>query len=182
MTAFDFPTLETAAPDARPLLEGPAKHLGFVPNLLLGLSNAPAALAAYADLGKHFAKIGLSGVEMQTVLVVASVENACAYCVAAHSTFATNVKIDPQVLKALREGRETSDAKLNELAAFVRALIRTKGHVSTADLDRFISAGYTREQALGVLIGLAMKTIANLGNHLMTTPLDPQFAAQRWEK
>ena len=78
MTAFDFPTLETAAPEARPLLEGPSKHLGFVPNVLLGLSSSPATLAAYLDLGKHFSKIGLSGIEMQTVLVVASVENACA--------------------------------------------------------------------------------------------------------
>lgn len=181
MTAYDFPTLETAAPETRPLLEGPAKHLDFVPNLLLGLSNSPPTLAAYADLGRQFAKVGLSGVEMQTVLADASVENTCAYCVAAHSTFAINAKIDPQVLKALREGRETPDAKLNALAAFVRTLIRTKGSVSAADLDRFVSAGYSREQALGVLIGLAMKTIANLGNRLMRTPLDPQFVAQRWD-
>jgi len=181
MTAIDFPTLETAAPEARPLLEGPAKHLGFVPNLLLGLSGSPPVLAAYADLGKHFAKVGLDGIEMQTVLVVASVENACAYCVAALSTFATNAKIDPKALAALREGRDVPDAKLNALAAFVRTLIRSRGHVTVPELERFIAGGYSREQALGVLIGLAMKTIANLGNHLMHTPLDPQFAAQRWQ-
>ncbi len=34
---------------------------------------------------------------------------------------------------------------------------------------------------VGILIGLAMKTIANFANHFMQTPLDPQFAAQRWE-
>lgn len=182
MTEFDFPTLETAAVEARPMLEGPSKHLGFVPKHLLGLSNSPATLAAYLDLGKHFSKVGLSGIEMQTVLLVASVENACAYCVAAHSTFAANAKADLQVLKALREGRESPDAKLNALAAFVRAVVRTTGHVSTAEFNRFIAARYSREQALGVLIGVAMKTIANLGNHLMSTPLDQQFAAQRWER
>jgi AhpD family alkylhydroperoxidase len=106
MNAFSFPTVETAHPDARPLLEGPQKHLGFVPNLLLGLSNSPATLASYADLSKHFARVGLTGIEMQAVLVVASVENACAYCVAAHSTFATNLKIEPTVLNALRQGAE----------------------------------------------------------------------------
>ena len=31
-------------------------------------------------------------------------------------------------------------------------------------------------------IEVAMKTIANLGNHFMNTPLDEQFMAQRWEK
>jgi uncharacterized peroxidase-related enzyme len=182
MNAFSFPTVETAHPDARPLLEGPQKHLGFVPNLLLGLSNSPATLASYADLSKHFARVGLTGIEMQTVLVVASVENACAYCVAAHSTFATNLKIEPTVLNALRQGAEPADAKLGALATFARTLIRNKGHVSEADLDRFVAAGYTREQGLGVLVGLAMKTIANLANHLMQTPLDEQFAAQKWEK
>jgi len=91
------------------------------------------------------------------------------------------MKIDPAVLKALRKGTELPDTKLNALATFVRTLIRSKGHVSEADQDAFTAAGYTREQGLGVLIGVAMKTIANFANHLMSTPLDQQFTAQRWE-
>jgi len=182
MDTVPFPTIDNASADVRPFLEGPQKQLGFVPNLLSGLSNSPATLASCVDLSKHFAKVGLTGIEMQAVLLVTSVENACAYCVAAHSTFATNMKIDPAVLKALRQGTETPDAKLNALATFVRTLIRTKGHVPEADLNRFIAAGYTREQGLGVLIGVAMKTIGNFANHFMKTPLDQQFAAQRWEK
>lgn len=181
MHTFELPTVETAPSDARPLLDGPRSHLGFVPHLLLGLSISPPTLAAYLELGKHFARIGLSGVEMQTVLLVASVENACAYCVAAHSTFATGAKIDPAALQALRQGSDCGDARLNALAAFVRSLIRTRGHVPEADLSRFLAAGYTREQAIGVLIGIAMKTIANYANHLIATPLDAQFEAQRWE-
>jgi AhpD family alkylhydroperoxidase len=182
MSPFTFPTVDSAPADARPFLEGPQKALGFVPNLLLGLSNSPATLASYVELSKQFAKVGLTGIEMQTVLVVTSVENACAYCVAAHSTFATNAKIDPATLKALREGTEVPDAKLDALATFVRALVRSRGLVTDADVNRFVAAGYTREQGLGVLIGVAMKTIGNLANHYMKTPLDPQFAAQRWEK
>lgn len=182
MNALAFPTIDAANPEARPYLEGPRKQLGFLPNLLAGLSNSPATLGSYAELSKHFTKVGLTGIEMQTVLVVTSVENACAYCVAAHSTFATNQKIDPAVLKALREGTRAPDAKLDALASFVRALVRDKGNVSEAEVERFVAAGYTREQGLGVLIGVAMKTIANLGNHYMKTPLDEQFAAQRWER
>jgi uncharacterized peroxidase-related enzyme len=182
MNTFAFPTIDDVSADVRPFLEGPHKQLGFVPNLLSGLSNSPATLASYVELSKHFTKVGLSGLEMQTVLVVASVENACAYCVAAHSTFATNQKIDPAVLQALRAGTDGPDVKLNALAAFVRTLIRTKGHVPEADLNRFVAAGYAREQGLGVLIGVAMKTIGNFANHFMQTPLDPQFGAQRWEK
>ena len=181
MNAFTFPTAETALPDARPLLEGPPKQLGFLPNLLAGLSNSPATLASYLDLARHFSKVGLTGVEMQTVLIVTSVENACAYCVAAHSTFAANLKIDPASLQALRNGGEPPDPKLAALATFVRRIVRTKGHVSEADVTAFVAAGYSREQGLGVLIGVAMKTIANLGNHYMNTPLDEQFAAQKWE-
>lgn len=180
MNAFVFPTIHTALPDARPFLEGPQKHLGFLPNLLKGLSNEPAVLASYAEMSKLFGKTGLTGIEMQTVMVIASMENACAYCVAAHSTFASNLKIDPAVLAALRRGDVLPDAKLEALANFVRTLIRHKGHVPDADLNRFIAAGYTREQSLGVLIGIAMKTIANFANHLMKTPLDDEFAAQRW--
>ncbi|MEO7036190.1 MAG: carboxymuconolactone decarboxylase family protein [Polyangiaceae bacterium] len=181
MNAFTFPNVDHALPDARPLLEGPHKQLGFLPNLLAGLSNSPATLASYAELSKHFAKVGLTGVEMQTVLIVTSVENACAYCVAAHSTFATKMQIDPLVLKALRQRTDPPDAKLSALSTFVRTLIRGRGHVSEANLATFVAAGYTPEQGIGVLIGVAMKTIANLGNHFMKTPLDEQFMAQCWD-
>jgi uncharacterized peroxidase-related enzyme len=182
MSPFLFPSIEDAHPDARPALEGPQKHLGFLPNLLKGLSNSPPTLNSYAELSKNFAKVGLTGIELQTVLIVTSVENACAYCVAAHSTFAANQKIDPAVLKALREGTETPDVKLSALASFVRSLVRTRGKVPDAERQRFFAAGYTREQGLGVLNGVAMKSIANLANHFMNTPLDEQFAAQQWEK
>jgi len=180
MSAYAFPTPDAAPAEIRGALEGPKAHLGFVPNLLLGLSNSQPALLAYLDLGKQFSKVGLSPAEMQTVLTVASVENGCSYCVAAHSTFATNAKIDPQALQAIRCGENTNDPKLKALADLVRSLIRTKGKVSEKDLSNFLAAGYTREQGIGVLIGIAMKTIANLGNHLMETPLDEQFSAQRW--
>ncbi len=179
---FPFPTVDAAPADAQPFLQGPLKTLGFVPNLLLGLSNSPPVLASYAELGKSFAKVGLTPVEMQAVLVVTSVENGCPYCVAAHSTFATGARIDPEVLRALREGREVADAKLDALAGFVRALVRTRGQVGEEDVRRFVAAGYTLEQGLGVLIGMAMKTIGNFANQFMQTPLDPQFAAQRWEE
>jgi alkylhydroperoxidase family enzyme len=92
------------------------------------------------------------------------------------------MNIDPAVLKALRQGAETPDAKLNALASFVRTLIRTKGHVPEADLSKFIAAGYTRDQGLGILNGVAMKIIGNFANHFMKTPLDQQFTAQRWER
>lgn len=182
MSHFPFPDADAAPAESRPLLEGPQKALGFVPNLLRGLSNSPPTLASYVDLSRHFAKVGLTGVEMQVVLIAASVENDCAYCVAAHSTFAANLKLDPAALQALRAGAPLPDAKLDALATFVRTLVRTKGRVGDDDVNRFVAAGYTREQGLGVLIGVAMKTIANFANHYMRTPLDPQFAAQAWAR
>ncbi|HNK17026.1 MAG TPA: hypothetical protein PLG92_01500 [Piscinibacter sp.] len=87
MNAIAFPTLDDVSSEARPRLEGPLKHLGFVPNLLVGLSTSPAKLASHVELSRHFAKLDLTGIEMQVVLIVARLENACASCVAAHSTF-----------------------------------------------------------------------------------------------
>lgn len=182
MNTFELATIETAADNARPLLEGAKKQLGFVPNLFAGLANSPAALAAYFDLAKHLGEIGLTGLEQQIILLATSFENDCAYCMSAHSTISTGMKIDPTVLAALRRGGELPDAKLNALATFVRQLIRTKGHVSETEVHAFIAAGYTREQSIGVIIGISLKTLTNIANHLMKTPIDEQFAAHRWEK
>ena len=43
-------------------------------------------------------------------------------------------------------------------------------------VDQFLAAGFTREQVLEVVAGVSVKTLSNYANHLLKTPVDPQFA------
>jgi len=181
MTRFDVHTQDSAPLAARPLLEGAKQAFGFVPNLIGILAEAPATAEAYLALGKILGKTSLSPVEQQVVLITTSVHNGCSYCVAAHSVVADMLKAPVGVVDALRRGTALPDPKLEALRRYTVTLIRTAGFLEEGDLDQFLAAGYTKAQALEVLVGIAMKTISNYTNHVADTPLDPQFAGRAWE-
>ena len=67
------------------------------------------------------------------------------------------------------------------LRAYLTAVARNRGAVTQPDLQRFLAAGYRREQVLEVLVGVAMKTLSNYTNHIVDTPLDAQFAGFAWQ-
>lgn len=182
MSQFNIHSIEQAPAAARPLLEGAQQKFGFIPNLLGSFAESPATLQAYLELGALMGKTALTPVEQQIVLLAASAENHCTYCVAAHSVIAKQmVKADAAIVDALRELQPLPDRKLEALAVFTRAVVKQRGHVDGEVLDDFIGAGYSRAQVLDVVLGVTMKTLSNYANHIMHTPLDVQFQAEAWD-
>lgn len=182
MSQFTFYPIEKAPKAAQALLADAQQKYGFIPNLLAGFAESPATLQAYLDLGAVLNKTSLTPVEQQVVLLAASAENHCTYCVAAHSLIAKRmVKADADIVKALRELKSLPDSKLNALAIFTRAVVKQRGNVVGNALDEFLNAGYTRQQVLEVVLGVAMKTLSNYANHIMDTPLDSAFQPEAWD-
>lgn len=182
MTRFTKHTIDTAPAQARPLLEGAKQKLGFVPNLYAHLAEAPAALEAYFNLSALLDKTSLTAAERQVVLLAASAENGCEFCVAAHSMVARNmVKVPGPVVDALRAQALLPEPRLNALAVFTRKVVRERGWVGQADVAAFLDAGYTQQQALEVVLGVAMKTLSNYANHLTGTQTNPEFASEAWK-
>jgi alkylhydroperoxidase family enzyme len=92
------------------------------------------------------------------------------------------VKADPAIVNALRNRAPLPDVKLDVLATFARAVVKNRGMVCGKTLDNFIAAGYTRSQALEVVLGVAFKTLSNYTNHIIDPPLDTAFQAEAWEE
>lgn len=183
MNPFKLHNLATAPVAAVPILEAANKGLGFIPNLYAHLAEAPTSLEAYKNLGALLEKSSLTPAEQQVVLISVSVENACAYCVAAHSFLARNmVKVADNIIAALRNGQTLPDQKLNALSVFAKAVVHKRGRVGgSRELNDFFAAGYTQQNALEVVLGVSMKTLSNYANHLTDTPLDAAFAGEAWE-
>ncbi|MGE0113594.1 MAG: carboxymuconolactone decarboxylase family protein [Steroidobacteraceae bacterium] len=184
MSQYTFHTVESAPETARPILQKAKETLGFVPSLYAGLANSPAALQAYLALSDFFDKTSFSPIERQVVLLVVSAENGCEYCVAAHSFIAKKMAGVPDaVVSALRERRAPEDSKLAALASYTRVMVSERGWVADHPaLQAFLSAGYSQQQALEVVVGVAQKTLSNYANHLLKTPLDAAFGSERWTR
>ncbi len=183
MDTFTQHTPDSAPLKARPMLEGAIAKLGFLPNLYAHQAEAPAALEAYFSLSAQFDKTSLTPAERQVVLLAASVENACEFCVAAHSMIARDmVKMPAETVDALRASAALPQPRLDALANFTRALVRDRGWVPDETSNHFFAAGFDRQQAIEVVLGVAMKTLSNYTNHVAGTRTNTELSAHAWTK
>ena len=174
---------EINAPEAarKPLADAKA-GFGLIPNLEGVMAEAPALLATYIAGWDLFDTTSFTPIERQVVYQTANFENECTYCVPWHTYLSKQSGMKPEDVEALRTGAVLSDPKLQALRVFARQLIHNRGNVSQADLDTFFAAGYTKQQALEVVLGLAIKTMSNFTNSIAGTPLDAPVQNLAWEK
>lgn len=182
MSDFIIHTIESAPEESRPILEKFMGMLGFVPNLFGVMAEAPAMLEAYTTLSGILDKSSLDTIERQVVLLTASRLNGCEYCVGAHSALAGFLGVPEDVVGAVRAGEPIAKPRLQALAAFTESLVANRGWAPEADVAAFLGAGWSRREALEVILGVGMKTLSNYVNHIAKTPLDDQFAAHAWER
>jgi AhpD family alkylhydroperoxidase len=183
MSTFTTHTIESAPQAAQATLQGAQKSLGFIPNLYANMAESPAVLNAYTTLAGNFEKSSFSPTEQQVVLITASVVNNCEFCVAAHSVIAKQMqKIDADVVNAIRDGNAIADAKLEALATFTKAVVNDRGFVTGQPVDEFLASGFTKAQALEVVLGVTMKTLSNYANHLTETAVNEQFESEAWSR
>src|SRR5205809_6186465 len=153
----------------------------FIPNLYASFAESPALLQGALGLDAGLDKGALSGVERQLVKIAVSTENGCTYCVAAHSTIAGMLQARPEIVNAVRTGVPISDAKIDALVRFTRAVVRNKGFVQDGETAAFLAAGCTKAQVLWVVGHVAAKTLANYIHAITNAPLDAAFQPQRWD-
>lgn len=180
MTKFTAHTIASAPVEAKPLLEGAKKAVGFVPNLYANMAEAPAMLEAYLTLSQIFSKTNLSETERQIILMTNNRLNGCTYCMAAHTTIMQGAGIDEGVIADLRSGSPLSDARLEALRQFSIVVYETRGNPSKDDIQALLDAGYSRQTVLEVVIGTGLKTLSNYTNHITGTEVDAAFAPNAW--
>ncbi len=180
--SIEVKTIETAPEEAKETLKQVQSAFGFVPNLMGVFANSPETLKAYLNVSELFEATSFSPTEQQVVLLTASYENTCDYCVAAHTVISGMQKVSDDVVNAIRNGETLQDEKLEALRQFTAEVTRERGNPTQEAKDRFHGAGYTAQNGLEVILGVTQKTLSNYVNHIAKTPLDDAFASAKWEK
>ena len=176
-------TIADAEPDARRLLEQTKATMGFVPNMYAAMAQMPALLDSYLHSYTAFRTgAGFTPQEQELVFLVISRENTCGYCMAAHSFVADHMsKLPTEITDAIRNDTTIADPKLAALASMTRTMFHTRGRPDHDSVQEFQAAGYQERQLLGIVLGLATKTLSNYSNHLLDPTVDAVFTARHWE-
>lgn len=178
MARLTVHTVDSAPEAAKSRVEAALKNNGFLPNLIGVLANSPEALAFYQEVGKLNGNTTLTAGEREVVQIIAAKRNECGFCVAGHTKLATLKKLlSDEAIQAARAVNPAafSDAKLAALAEFTIAVMEQKGAVSDQELQAFFDAGYSQQQSVEVVLGVALATLCNYTNNLAKTEINPEL-------
>jgi alkylhydroperoxidase family enzyme len=174
-TKFPAQTITNYAADGR-LQDG----FGFIPNVAGAIANSPVLMKTFAAVFANVHSGSFAEDEIQIVLLTDAVANASAWAVAFHSALALKNQVSDEDVRAIRESRLPSAPKHAALSGLARQLIEKRGHVSAAELQTFLNAGFKHEHILEILTILAASTITNYAANIANPPLEPQFKEHAW--
>ena len=78
--------METAPEGAKPALQAIKGKIGFVPNLMATMAEAPVLVESYMTMMGIFEKTNLTPTEREIILMTNNRLNGCTYCMAACMT------------------------------------------------------------------------------------------------
>ncbi|MCO6003930.1 carboxymuconolactone decarboxylase family protein [Actinoallomurus purpureus] len=179
MTFVDH-TIESAPPAARRSMEAVVKNLGYLPTAVARLAASPQLLDGFLRMSGLFETTTLSEVAREVLIMTMATRNGCHVCVAMHSAKLASLDADPRLIAALREGRPLDDAPLEAMRRFVLEVLATSGAVSAEAMEEFLDQGYTRQNALEVVLGIGAYTMSTLANRMTAAPLDEALRPFAW--
>ena len=152
---------QTATGRTGELLQSVEQSLGAVPNFIRVLANSPAALNGFLGLFAVAHDGALDPLTRERIALAVAEQNACQYCVSAHTSLGRKAGLDNAEMLANREGT-SSDAKAAAALAFAQALVDNTGDVTRAELDTVREAGHDDEEVVEIITHVALNLFTNL--------------------
>jgi uncharacterized peroxidase-related enzyme len=173
MSRIPIPAIESATGPTAEIYAQIKQAAGKVPNTYAVIGAlGPAALKATLQADAVLARGSLSKQDQETIKLLVSELSGCDYCAAAHTQLAKTTGLSPTVVRQIRAGQPTGDAKRDALVRLVAKLVKTSGTISDQDFSAIKAAGYTEQQLVDISLAIAVITFTNIFNRINNTELD----------
>jgi alkylhydroperoxidase family enzyme len=180
MTNFPVHTLDGAPERSKPALEQLQTAFGIIPNIAGAIATSPVLINTLVGMFANVHGGSFSEAQVQIVLLTDAVTNRSTWAVAFHTALALKEGIDPADVEAIREGRLPKDSKFAALSGLAKTMIEKRGRLDEEDLNRFLAAGFGRDQLLEVIAAVAASTITNYTGSITKPPLEAPFQKHAW--
>lgn len=182
MTSFPIHTIDTAPEESRETLRNVRETLGMIPNLAAAMAESPTLLRSFFAVRDLYDQGTMSPLDIQVLSLTNAFEHGCEWCMAFHSAGALKAGLSKEDLARLRAGHAPQDSRLRALSDQSRTMVRNRGQVNEQSLQAFYAAGFTRAQALEVVLGAGFSVMANFSGHLVHAPLGAAFEPHAWTR
>ena len=161
MSRISTITNETANEEQKALLDAIKSKLGMVPNFLKIFANSPAALRAFLGLHGIANEGSLDALTRERIALAIAQQNACEYCLSAHTAIGRKAGLNGDEIAANRVGT-SQDAKAAIAVKFAQSVAEHKGEVTTAELLEVREAGYSDAEIVEIITHVGMNLLTNM--------------------
>lgn len=175
MKLLHMHTIESAPAASRPLLQSSIDGFGWIPWQSAYMAESPALLASYQYAHDAFSQCSLNEEERAIVWITTGLVNDCAYTVQAHSWIARHKGVSAETIDSLVKQPDALPARLAALHQFTRTVALAQGHIPAEAVMALLAAGFSKENMLDAILGVAQKTMSTLLNSVAGTAIEPQF-------
>ncbi|MFD9407037.1 carboxymuconolactone decarboxylase family protein [Streptomyces sp. NPDC059989] len=123
-------------------------------NAVALLKDSPHTLDGFLKLSEIFESTTLDPHSRETVILTVAARNQCHLCVDMHEA------------KLAELGPAPHPERLEAVRQFTLQILASSGAVSDDELERFHGFGYTRQNALEVVLGIGTYTMSTFANRL----------------
>lgn len=152
---------KSAAGEARKLLDGVREQLGVVPNFIRALANSPAALSAFLGLYGPLRNAAIDKATQERIALVVAEENACPYCVSAHTAIGRGAGLSNEEMLLNRHG-DSGNSKAAAAVAFAKALNEHRGEITTSEFEAVRAAGFSDGEIVEIITLVALNVFTNI--------------------
>jgi uncharacterized peroxidase-related enzyme len=162
---------ENANPKALEIVTAVKKALGIVPNMVATMAQSPAVAHAYVGFSHALAQGSLSAKSRERLALVVAQENACDYCLAAHTFLGGKAGLSEHEILDNRRGI-SDEPKVAAALAFARKLVQSRGQVSDADVASLREHGFTDGEIAEIIANVALNIFTNYFNIAASVEID----------
>jgi uncharacterized peroxidase-related enzyme len=152
-------------------LEAVKAKLGTLPNLFTTLAQAPVALTGYLQLSESLGKGRLTPRQREMIAIAVAQENACEYCLSAHTAIGQGLGLKDEDIERARHGGavDAMDDAVTELALLI---VKSRGDVSDRSLANARNAGLDDGLIIEIIAHVALNVLTNYVNRIAGTVVD----------
>jgi AhpD family alkylhydroperoxidase len=172
MSVFTEYTIDSAPEASRRAMTAVRDHLGYLPSAAARWAECPGLLDSFTRLNAVFESSSLDPLARETVVMAVAVRNGCDLCVSMHTQRLRSASASEPVIAALRAGEPVPDQRLEAVRLFTIQLLDTTGRPGDDAVRAFLDAGFTRRNALEVVLGIGAYTLSTFANRLTNAPDD----------
>jgi uncharacterized peroxidase-related enzyme len=156
---------------AKELLDAVQAKLKITPNMTRVMANSPAVLEGYLSFSGALAGGALHAKLREQLALEVGEQNACQYCVSAHTAIGKMTGLTETEIDAARDARSTSSKDAAALE-FARQIVAKKGLTSEADVAAVRNAGFTDGEIAEIIAHVALNVFTNYFNNTAGVEID----------